>query len=336
MIRSSRSDPIPVSRAGCLALGTLGKAASGRVVAVFDRSFYVDLQGRYVCFGCEDIGNGPLNALLLSPPAAAWGTGGLKVGDLVAIDDTTIHLAHCCRIDFANAQVWLPRLPATVPDAAALSINLGRLRLAVGPQAPQGGLAGLAFADLARVPGDPLMAYATRPYGALRGWLSARLEHGRRDGPACPPEIGDLIGAGPGLTPSGDDVLAGALVTLHRLGETQALACLAERICAELADRTNAISAAHLRAAMQGFAAEPMVAAIDDLAFGRTVAAETIMRELCSLGATSGLDGLAGIVAVLECWLTVRTNGVSTRRDGYGKSHAADRTDAVFPVPLSP
>lgn len=320
MIRSSRSDPIPASRIGSLAFGTLGKAVSGRVAAVFERSFYVDFQGRYVCFGCEDIGDGPLNALLPSSSAVVWGAGDLKAGDPAAVADTEVHLANCCQIDFSDARIWMPCPPVTVPDAAALSANLGRLRVAVGLQPPKGGLAGLAFADPASKPADPLLTYATRPYSALLRWLSANMKSTQRDVSACPPEIGDLIGAGPGLTPSGDDVLAGALVTLHRLGETQVLACLAERICVELDDRTNAISAAHLRAAMQGLAAEPVIVAIDDLVFGRTVAAEPTMRRLCSVGATSGLDGLAGIVAVLECWLMERTQGNPAYGEGLDRS----------------
>ncbi len=172
---------------------------------------------------------------------------------------------------------------------------------------PATGLAALVLPSLEFACRDPLLRYVSKPFDDLKRWLTACLDTKLRGVLSCPCRLGILVGAGPGLTPSGDDLLAGAMVTLHRLGEQPALADLAERVRAELGCRTNAVSAAHLTAAMDGLAGETIVTVIDDLISKRTVAPETIAQRLNRIGATSGWDSLAGIVTVLGCWLIGRT-----------------------------
>ena len=59
--------------------------------------------------------------------------------------------------------------------------------------------------------------------------------------------ISKLPGAGPGLTPSGDDLLAGVMLALHRLHHAGSWRrCFGNNWSPMLATRTNAISAAHL------------------------------------------------------------------------------------------
>ena len=60
----------------------------------------------------------------------------------------------------------------------------------------------------------------------------------------------DLLGRGPGLTPFGDDVLAGALVTLRALASPRA-SSLASAVVGQL-HRTTVVSAALLRHAARG------------------------------------------------------------------------------------
>ncbi len=302
MIHTSPIEPLTVSRIGSVASRVLNEARSGRVAAVFERSVYVDFDGRFVCFGSEEIGNGPLNALV--PPASVnWCACAVTRGDRVCVDASGVSLGRRCTLDASNARVWMPPAPGLVRDVAALSSNLENLHTALRLSAPASGLAGLVCGVSASATPNPLHVYASKPFAELRRWLAASLEDGWRGVSACPRDVCGLLGAGPGLTPSGDDLLAGAMVTLHRLGESRVLAELAERVGAELANRTNAISAAHLIAAMEGLAAEPIISTIDNLIHRPCVAPEAIMRRLCSIGATSGSDGLAGIVAVLDCWL---------------------------------
>ena len=63
--------------------------------------------------------------------------------------------------------------------------------------------------------------------------------------------VSRLLGRGPGLTPTGDDVLAGALVTLHALGSPTA-AALAQAVRTQAPEATTTVSAALLRHAADG------------------------------------------------------------------------------------
>jgi len=63
--------------------------------------------------------------------------------------------------------------------------------------------------------------------------------------------VARLLGRGPGLTPTGDDVLAGTLVTLRALG-SPAAAVLAAAVLAHAPDATTTVSAALLRHAAAG------------------------------------------------------------------------------------
>lgn len=63
--------------------------------------------------------------------------------------------------------------------------------------------------------------------------------------------VSQLLGRGPGLTPTGDDVLAGALVALHALG-SPAAAPLAQAVRAQALSGTTTVSAALLHHAADG------------------------------------------------------------------------------------
>ena len=67
--------------------------------------------------------------------------------------------------------------------------------------------------------------------------------------------VSGLMGLGPGLTPSGDDILGGILIALHCLGRLDQAGILWDAIGRE-AHRTNRISQAHLYAAAHGMGAE--------------------------------------------------------------------------------
>jgi hypothetical protein len=100
-----------------------------------------------------------------------------------------------------------------------------------------------------------------------------------------------LLGLGPGLTPAGDDVLAGALVTYAHLGPP--LPALAARVRAR-ADATTALSADLLGHASAGRAAPPVVGLLDALVGARAVG--PALDDLLAVGSTSGSDTATGVL----------------------------------------
>ncbi|HYN68063.1 MAG TPA: DUF2877 domain-containing protein [Ornithinibacter sp.] len=134
-----------------------------------------------------------------------------------------------------------------------------------------------------------------------------------------------MVGRGAGLTPSGDDALAGALLVTHALGAGRALA---DAVRARLRS-TTAVSAALLDAAADGYGARPVVALVDAVVASRADAVRRALPAVLAIGHTSGADTVAGIRAALEL-LTPRRecgNGCQgdhfrTRADESGRSAA--------------
>ena len=103
----------------------------------------------------------------------------------------------------------------------------------------------------------------------------------------------DLIGLGIGLTPSGDDFLCGVLAGLTLLGlrDSQDFRHLSAEISRNLA-KTNAISAAFLRCAMDGQFSEALVT-LGSVSFSQS------LQMFHDIGHSSGADTLCGLYFAL-------------------------------------
>jgi hypothetical protein len=117
------------------------------------------------------------------------------------------------------------------------------------------------------------------------------------------PAAARLVGAGRGLTPSGDDALCGILLTLRALGHMDAHAAVVTPVRARLGTTTS-ISAALLAAAVDGWAAPPVVRVLVRLARDprrNPLDPEDLdVRAVLAIGHTSGADLLTGVVATLD------------------------------------
>ncbi|OQA14829.1 MAG: hypothetical protein BWY63_03070 [Chloroflexi bacterium ADurb.Bin360] len=104
-----------------------------------------------------------------------------------------------------------------------------------------------------------------------------------------------LAGWGPGLTPSGDDFLAGLMLSFWaQKGEAARPLC--ERIAAVALLRTTRLSGAFLQAAANGLADARWHALLHALTGAPGVMLKQATREVLAFGATSGLDSLAGFL----------------------------------------
>ncbi|GAA6526192.1 hypothetical protein IDVR_19880 [Intrasporangium sp. DVR] len=126
--------------------------------------------------------------------------------------------------------------------------------------------------------------------------------------------VRSLVGSGRGLTPSGDDAVAGVLLALRSGGELGAVRAVDDQVRA-VSHTTTSISAALLRAAAQGYAAPEVVALVDLLAPSRLTptSGQRVARALervLAIGHSSGRDlvsGLAGARRALAAHLPTRT-----------------------------
>jgi hypothetical protein len=229
------------------------------VCAVFRRSFYLRFDGRYACIGDASLGRGPLNALV-----TAFQAPPLDAVVAISVD---------------SAQPWAPP-----PMPGAARPNLEALRACLDGHVPDEGL-GCVILGV----DNALSVHAQPALEAVDRWLA---------GNTLGNEAAQLIGLGPGLTPSGDDYLGGVLVALRWVGRGGQADSLWRWLEPLLAQRTSAISAAHLAAAAGGEMHESLHQVLSDLSAWEAPDLLPSLARLDAIGHTSGWDALAGIVAV--------------------------------------
>ena len=172
------------------------------------------------------------------------------------------------RLTVSVSQVWAPpQLPL-------------RFRSLEQLQVPDEGLGCLLLGKR-----NALAAHAAGALDGIDEWL--------RHGLAVPQAVEGLIGLGPGLTPSGDDYLGGAMVALRALGRDRQAEALWRWLQPRLAARTSAISAAHLAVAAEGEAHEALHRVLQE-------PSAAAFAALSAVGPCSGWDALAGAAAVLR------------------------------------
>lgn len=241
----------------------LSRGSPGIVCAVFRRSCYVAFgAGRLACLGDQSLGRGPLNVQLerFEP---------LRLGMRV-------------RLEAQRARVWRPARIAGTPARSALDA----LRSAARGRVPAEGLGGHIVEQ-----SSPLIEHCRAALDALDRWLA---------GGALEGEVERLLGLGPGLTPSGDDYLGGALVALRAFGRAESADALWSALRQRATKCTNRISAAHLAAAAEGDAYEALHACLSTLAAGEVAGWRGRLDRVASVGHCSGWDALAGAHAVAD------------------------------------
>ena len=292
--------------AGAYALQRLRACSRGSVVAKFEHSLYVRFEsGAYVCVGAQPIGQGPLNILLTRAQWSLAGAGPLE--ERIEACDGALLFADRVRVQLTRATHWQPRQTRMQREDALK--HLPSLLARGEHNAPEAGLSRLAFAQDADE--NPLLAFARPAWDALEVWLArSTVLPGEKCTPA--PETSRLIGLGPGLTPSGDDVFCGVLIALETLGFEQPAEVLWRWLQPQLEQRTSALSAAHMRAAAAGHGHEALHHVLECLP--QDVAAlDQALRALSRIGHSSGWDALAGVVLVCRnCTAHAATSRVAS------------------------
>jgi hypothetical protein len=247
-----------------------------------------------MCIGESGIGNGPLNACV---SAASWqrvvallpaaGTPALLLAGRITVGATTFATR--------GARAWQPPPWPTPAGWDVVRAALQRLALLAQAQAPSVGLARLALGFAAAAPVDRVAGPRLQ---RLQCWLATRLGEERAPAPT------DLLGLGPGLTPSGDDLLGGALLALHAIGRADAAHDLYAALHAKAVAATCCASQALLAAAAEGQAFEPLHTLIIALLRRRGIG--RALLAVARVGHSSGWDALAGVVLVLRVASTGR------------------------------
>ncbi len=293
-VRPGRAGHLPlpsIREIGLFADVTLRKAQAGRVTAVFDSSFYAVLGGEWICIGLPRIGSGPLHVVCESTPH-----GWPRLGSPVTISGSVLYVDGMPFAALDGAFIWRPK---RAPDwtVADLQRGLGAARDLWRVEPSEDGLAAASCVPFpARL--SRLMS-AARPAVVALDRILAQACAGRDLSPEDEAKLTALIGLGPGLTPSGDDLLGGALIALASLG----LLDVRDRlwgVCSERLDRTTEISALHLRTAARGYGAAPLHDAIHATIGGDVPRLPDFLNAVSAIGHSSGRDSYAGALIALR------------------------------------
>jgi hypothetical protein len=282
------ADVTPVMGATASAVAPLltGPVLEGTVLGAFSRAVIVGLHTE----------SGPRVVSLLARGAAAVpngvrlvGTGaalhGVQVGAQALVGAGRVRIG---QLDIEVARTWNSRVPRIDPDpGAAASLAAAASRAERG------------------VPDVPIHRLAA----ALTG--SGGFDRSDADGD-LDAAVDGLVGLGRGLTPGGDDVLAGLLTGLHATGRAGLATQIGQRVLHGITERTTLLSADLLRLAAAGHACLEALAVLRAIhqppsvsAAPRHHGAGAPMMEpingLLSIGHTSGADLATGLVLGLGC-----------------------------------
>jgi len=171
----------------------------------------------------------------------------------------------------------------------------------------------VATADAVRLPHSVLVAEL--PTGSFtvhvtRWWAPPRPSGLRVPDPRCwarfagsgyeEVDAAALLGRGAGLTPDGDDVLAGALVAGHATGHPALPRWRSDTARALATRRTTSVSVGMLHSALDGWAAPQLADAVEALCAGDPAVADAAVGRLLAVGHSSGRHLLDGVLHVLD------------------------------------
>ena len=291
-------------------------AGHGSVLATFASALYLESAAGIACLVSPPTPCGPLNVVLPNfEPGAP-----VRSGAAWRADGTTLAIDGLGAFPIPAHDEWTPPRPPSVRPATLLA-GLASMRAALATRVPRGEVlvhvfrllpepSGVRAPRSASRPG-PFDAHFARAVPALARWLEDALAG--RDASASRP-VADLLGAGRGLTPSGDDCIVGVLVALHALGERGVGALTADAVARHAPQRTSRLSAAHLDAACAGEAIEPVHAAAEAIAGNASPA--PVLDTLQKYGHGSGFDALAGVLVAANAIAHHRASAPNVRRRG--------------------
>jgi hypothetical protein len=262
--------------AGATACAALARSAGlARVMARSDGSAFLTAGGEILWLGPLTAPLHPRTILVAEAPVAGVGA--------------------TLRLDLAGVTPWRPA-PLALDAAGVATLRECWNRVSGAPQR-FGAPAGFGALLLGQTPAFPLTEAGDRAHALARACA-------RDDATEAETVALTLLGLGTGLTPSGDDLVGGALFARHLLGGAGAAGAGAWRRAARAirgaaAARTHPISAALLADLAGGGGHAPLHDLVAALAADDDTRARDAAGRLARLGHSSGWDILTGFAAGL-------------------------------------
>ncbi len=302
----------------------------GTVIASFNRSCWLEVpEGGLFAVADHELGEGPLNVGVTLPDGFTMSELDVCEGGKLVADGPDFRLGSRLILRMAATALWRPAPLGPRASNGDVARRLRALIDSVAADAPVEGLAPLIGylgqlacgdepgpADVGLVPRLAMPSVALLAKGVVRG-----------DGGAVDQAVQGLIGLGPGLTPSGDDMLGGLMVALRTVllpvsyGKKPLRECpesSGASIIDELSQsifrhttRTNRISAALLEQAALGIGSAAQHQVLECLLeLTPAIDLDNSVERLVNSGHTSGWDALTGLLFGVALALRLTNSGV--------------------------
>ncbi len=304
--------PAPVQPATIILVQAIGSRVSlpfsGRVHSVYRQACNIETEhGTLVTLLSQGVGNLPHGIRCILPEPVDF-RAQCSGGQTVVADGACLRIPRAgMALHLSGATTWRCALAACVVDAGAtrtLRLLLD-VRATLREHAPASGFAPLLLRD--GEPGSPLDRAMQR---RLRQTLPV-LDRATwsLDADSAMQALGQLVGLGPGLTPSGDDFIVGYLAALWSRSSLEPavrsfLAELAEPI-ERLAAGTHLISRQFLLNAVVGEFSEPLAELVSAMAVNDAPRVLAGATRVVLIGHSSGADSLVGLLFGLRPSLLV-------------------------------
>ncbi|SRR5579885_1183551 len=279
----------------------------GTIHSVFSGTANLLFGGQLLTLHAREMPCAP-NGLVLPLRARQKPLADLQVGMTAIIERGMISMPiPGLRLSTHNSRSWNPH-PQLTPASCTperLAHNVDHLASLVMTRASADGLVGLTHlridAPVPMPPGQPVLLQTAWP--ATERMLSGI---SRQQMPPVHQAAGTLLGLGPGLTPSGDDLLVGLMAATILLSEPLGLGtAFYQRLSAELLTiahgRTNKLSITWMEYARRGEVAEHLGRLFQALILDDLHDLEDAAIQVLKTGATSGGDILTGVILGCRC-----------------------------------
>lgn len=307
-------------RAGNCFASVCKTGGSGYIHSIFDKTINIDLKERNAgvslfTLARSDVDETPATLVTSMQSNESWYHIGAKVGDTITFTSSAVYLGKIKLIDgISNATIWQAKTSSVLQELPSLTYEEIKLRCdKVALFVKTNGKNQSVYPLITRFSEifDRSYMYDTDPFlqQFLHGVLTLHNAFSCTSGNFQ--SISDfdlaakmLLGLGDGLTPSGDDFLAGLLFAVHFVQKVFARKCdvlpiIIHAMCENMEERTNRISRHFLRCAADGqwgrVTEDFMVALFKSSAQHNDELYRTVDKKL-SYGATSGMDEIFGIM----------------------------------------
>ncbi|WP_339270804.1 DUF2877 domain-containing protein [Paenibacillus sp. FSL W8-0187] len=271
----------------------------GTVHSIFDRTVNLRCRtnGELYTLATDNVDNAP-NTLVTD--IASFSKRGLTIGDQFYAEGDRLCVGKNAAIMLQQVHVWRSKLPPYPEDEEVLRNHVAAAQSWIEAHGKAGGM------KRAAETGNPFDQEMER---LLRERSTGLLEALSKGEVSLASHYAiQLIGLGPGLTPSGDDFLVGLFAVMNLTnGPLFKIRHVCEQVVAASADRSNPISYMALMKAASGQVRESIGDFMNHMIHGSKTEVISSLSRVLDIGSTSGTDIALGLVNGLK--LSIESNG---------------------------